>query len=63
MSIVGLDIGTTALRAVELGEGKKKRVNILRFHEIRLPQGAVSKGEIAQPEIVGPAVLKAKMWR
>jgi type IV pilus assembly protein PilM len=60
MSIIGLDIGTTALRAVELTEGKKKKVNILRFHEIRLPQGAVSKGEIAQPEIVGPALKK--LW-
>jgi type IV pilus assembly protein PilM len=60
MSVVGLDIGTTGLRAVELVEGKKKRVSILRFHEIRLPQGAVSKGEIAQPEIVGPALKK--LW-
>jgi type IV pilus assembly protein PilM len=60
MSVVGLDIGTTALRAVELVEGKKKRTNIARYHEIRLPQGAVTRGEVSQPEIVGPALKK--LW-
>ncbi len=60
MNFVGLDIGTTGLRAVELGDLRKKKVSILHFHEIRLPQGAVIKGEIAQPEIVGPALKK--LW-
>jgi type IV pilus assembly protein PilM len=58
--IVGLDIGTTALRAVELSEGKKKRLTVLRFYEIPLPPGAVIKGEISQPEIVGPALKR--LW-
>lgn len=57
---VGLDIGTTALRAVELGEGKKGKLTVLRFHEISIPVGAVSKGEILQPEIVVPALKK--LW-
>lgn len=60
MSVVGLDIGTTGLRAVEVGDAKKKKISILRFHEVRLPQGAVIKGEIVQPEIVGPALKK--LW-
>ena len=58
--VVGLDIGTTALRAVELGEGKKGKLTVLRFHEISIPAGAVSKGEILQPEIVAAALKK--LW-
>lgn len=59
-SAVGLDIGTTALRAVELAEGKKGKFTVLRFHEMPIPAGAVSKGEILLPEIVIPALKK--LW-
>lgn len=60
MSVVGLDIGTTGLRAVEIGNSKRKKMSILHFHEMRLPRGTVNEGEIAQPEIVGPALKK--LW-
>ncbi len=59
-ALVGLDIGTTALRAVELSTGKRGKLTVLRFHEIDIPTGAVASGEILQPEIVVLALKK--LW-
>lgn len=60
MSVVGLDIGSTAVRGVELKAGKKGKFTLLRFHEVPLPSGAVSCGEIIQPEIVVSALKE--LW-
>lgn len=47
-SVVGVDIGTEYIRAVEVtGVGKAKPV-VLRHHEIRLPDGAVRSGEVVE---------------
>ena len=60
MNVVGLDIGSTAVRAVELKAGKKGKLNLLRFHEIPLPPSAVIRGEVVEPEVVASALKK--LW-
>jgi len=60
MNVVGLDIGSTGVRGVELKASKKGKLNLLRFHEVPLPPGAVSRGEVVDPEIVGIALKK--LW-
>jgi type IV pilus assembly protein PilM len=59
-SVVGLDIGTTAVRAVELSTAGKAKPTLLRFHEVALDEGAVSRGEVIEPEIVATALKK--LW-
>ena len=60
MNVVGLDIGSTAVRGVELKTTKKNKLNLLRFHEVPLPYGAVSRGEVIEPEIVESALKQ--LW-
>lgn len=60
MSVVGLDIGSTAVRGVELKVGKKSKLNLLRFHEVPLPPGAVSRGEVIEAEVVAAALKR--LW-
>ncbi|MHB8511332.1 MAG: type IV pilus assembly protein PilM [Actinomycetota bacterium] len=56
---VGLDIGTSAVRAAEV-TGRKGPPVLTRFAQIALPAGAVVDGEIADPEIV---IVKIKeLW-
>ena len=59
-NVVGLDIGSTAVRGVELSSGNKTKPNLIRFHEVPLPPGAVSKGEVVDPDVVGTALKK--LW-
>lgn len=57
---VGLDIGTSAVRAAEV-VGRKEPALLTRFAQIALPQGAVIDGEIADAEVV---IAKIKeLWR
>jgi type IV pilus assembly protein PilM len=58
--IVGLDIGTTAVRAAELSV-RRGRVVLERLGQAGLPQGAVVDGEVADPPAV-TAAIKA-LWR
>lgn len=51
---IGLDIGTSAVKLVELLGGKEIRVN--RLGMAPLPNGLVSAGEIKNPEEVGAAI-------
>ena len=60
INVVCLDIGSTAVRGVELSATGKTKLNLLRFHEIPLPPGAVSRGEVVKPEIVAFALKK--LW-
>lgn len=46
-SVVGLDIGTESIRAVEVTQSKGRSM-VLRHHEVRLPHGAVTNGETAE---------------
>ena len=59
-TVVGLDIGSTAVRGVELKTNGKSKPNLLRYYSIPLPPGAVSRGEVMQPEVVNLALKK--LW-
>lgn len=60
MNLVGVDIGSTSLRAVELDAADKAKPTLLRLHEIHLPEGAVIRGEVTEPEIVASALRR--LW-
>ncbi len=59
-NVVGLDIGSTAVRGAELSPSGKNKTTLLRSYEIPLPPGAVVRGEVLQPEIVGLALKR--LW-
>lgn len=59
-SVVGIDIGSVAIRAVELKDPDKVKPTLLRYSELPLPAGAVSRGEVIEPNTVS-SVLK-RLW-
>jgi len=59
-TIVGLDISANGIRAAELGAASKSRPELLRYHSLPLPPGAVNRGEVAEPATVA-TVLK-QLW-
>lgn len=63
--IIGLDIGTSAVRAAEIefkgGSGARGHPTLLQFGEVPLPPGAVQDGEVNQPEAVASALKE--LWR
>lgn len=58
--LVGLDIGSTAIRAVEVENASHQKPTVLRFGEVSLPEGAVRAGEVIDSATV-TASLK-KLW-
>jgi type IV pilus assembly protein PilM len=52
---VGLDIGTSGVRAAELAFGKGP-ATLQRFGQVALPAGAVRDGEVADPQLVADAI-------
>ncbi len=58
--VVGLDIGTHAVRAAEVELGKGKPV-LRRFAQVALPHGAVVGGEVVDPSAVSPALRR--LWK
>jgi type IV pilus assembly protein PilM len=58
-SAVGLDIGTSCVRAAEVSLGKGTRT-LERFGQVALPLGAVRDGEVIDVDIVAQAVKK--LW-
>ena len=62
--VIGLDIGTTAVRAAELefsGRGKTgQSATLLRYAEAPLPYGAVRDGEVAEPATV--STILRQLW-
>lgn len=58
--IVGVDIGQTAVRAVEAKASKSGQIEVRAYHEAPLPEGAVRNGEVAEPTAV--ATILKKMW-
>ncbi len=60
-TVVGVDIGSTSVRAVELQDASKPRPTLLRYIEAPLPEGASSRGEVLEPNTVA-ATLK-RLWR
>lgn len=58
--IVGVDIGQTAIRAVEAKASKSGPIEVRAYHEAALPEGAVRNGEVVEPTAV--ATILKKMW-
>ncbi|TFB96791.1 type IV pilus assembly protein PilM [Cryobacterium adonitolivorans] len=59
-SVVGIDIGTAGLRAVEVSDAGRNNPTLVRYHEVQLPDGAVIRGEVVEPNTVA-AALKS-LW-
>ncbi len=59
-SVVGIDIGSNSLRAVEVGGQGKAKPTLLRYYEVPLPAGAVSSGEVVEPNTVAAALKQ--LW-
>lgn len=57
---IGLDVGTHAVRAVELAFGKGRPV-LQRVGQVALPPGAVIAGEVVDPPAVADALRR--LWR
>ena len=58
-SAIGLDIGTSGVRAAELSFGKGQ-VTLEKFGQVALPEGAVRDGEVIDPDAVATAVKQ--LW-
>jgi type IV pilus assembly protein PilM len=58
--IVGVDIGSTSLRAVELEGAERARPVLTRYHEVPLPDGSVKRGEVLEVNTVAAAF--SKLW-
>jgi type IV pilus assembly protein PilM len=58
--IVGIDIGSTSVRAVEIEGAMKARPSITRYHEVALPSGAARSGEVLETHTVAAALKK--LW-
>jgi type IV pilus assembly protein PilM len=58
--VVGLDIGSTSVRAVEVSANGKAKPTLLRVHEVAMPVGAVSRGEVLEPNTVAAALRE--LW-
>jgi type IV pilus assembly protein PilM len=60
-SVIGLDIGTSAVRAVQLSVSRRGGATLERVGQVALPPGAVRDGEVVEPETVAAAVQT--LWR
>ena len=58
--VVGVDIGSSFLRAVEIDDAAKARPTVLRAHEVPLPEGSVKRGEILEVHTVASAFKR--LW-
>src|SRR4051794_39513127 len=56
---VGLDIGTTGVRAAQISWGKDS-TKLERIGQVALPPGVVRDGEVVDPDAVGAALKE--MW-
>ncbi|MCB2175882.1 MAG: type IV pilus assembly protein PilM [Actinomycetales bacterium] len=60
--LIGLDIGTSTVRAAELETtGKNTPPAMVRYGELALPPGAVQDAEVVEPETVATALRQ--LWR
>ena len=58
--VIGLDVGTHAVRAVELSLGRGLPV-VRRMAQVALPPGAVVAGEVVEPSTVSAALRR--LWK
>lgn len=59
--IIGLDIGTHAVRATEIRIGRGGAISLTKFGQVALPQGVVSGGEVIDPGQLADAIKR--LWR
>lgn len=59
-SIVGVDIGAAAIRAVEVQDADRPKPTIVRFAEVPVPEGATRQGEVVEPNTVAGALRQ--LW-
>jgi len=57
---IGLDIGTSSVRAAEVGFGGKGQLTLRRFGQVALPPDAVRDGEVVAPDAVAKALRE--LW-
>ncbi|WP_255455697.1 type IV pilus assembly protein PilM [Cryobacterium lactosi] len=55
-----MDIGSSMLRAVEVADAGSSRPTMLRYFQVPLPAGAVSSGEVIEPNTVAAALRQ--LW-
>lgn len=61
VSAIGLDIGSSAVRAVQLSRGRGQRAHIQRLGQVTLPPETVADAEPVQPEAITQALHV--LWR
>lgn len=59
-SVVGLDFGSTSIRAVEISDPTKPKPTIVRFLEVPLPPNSAVKGEVLEIDTVASALKQ--LW-
>ncbi|MGH1549448.1 type IV pilus assembly protein PilM [Leifsonia poae] len=59
-TVVGIDIGSASIRAVELVDAEKPKPTLVRFGRVDVPLGAVRRGEVIEAATV--AGLLKKLW-
>jgi type IV pilus assembly protein PilM len=59
-SLVGLDIGSSGLRAAEFSTGSRGSLRLRRFAELDLPRGVVRAGAVVDPD--GLTAALAELW-
>ncbi len=59
-SIVGVDIGTEWIRAIEIQGGRSNKPTVIRWMQVAVPEGAVKNGEVVETNTVA-TVLK-NLW-
>lgn len=59
-SIVGVDIGSRSIRAVELQGAEKAKPVVTKYHEVPLPEGSVRRGEVVDANTVASAFKR--LW-
>lgn len=60
-NVIGIDIGNSSVRAVEVADAAKSRPTVVRYIETPLPPGAVSRGEVIEPNTV--ATTLKELWK
>lgn len=58
--VVGIDIGSRSIRAIELRNPRAQNPSIVRFHEVPLNAGSVSRGEVLEVATVASAIKQ--LW-
>lgn len=59
-TIVGIDIGSRSVRAIEVQGAAKAKPLITRYHEVALPEGSVRRGEVIEVNTVANALKQ--LW-